>query len=115
MRQPYRLCNLSYTSSKTIWLMAYVSLWVIEIKICIFSYPATVIFGAPEESFSILICWKLNAPIPVPAAFEKASLAVNLPAKNSTFRLCDPNWSNFSRSEEHTSELQSRFDLVCRL
>src|SRR5207249_6629401 len=23
--------------------------------------------------------------------------------------------SNFSRSEEHTSELQSRFDLVCRL
>src|SRR5207249_8281415 len=24
-------------------------------------------------------------------------------------------WSLFQRSEEHTSELQSRFDLVCRL
>src|SRR5438105_979987 len=24
-------------------------------------------------------------------------------------------WSNFKRSEEHTSELQSRVDLVCRL
>src|SRR5699024_11981225 len=26
-----------------------------------------------------------------------------------------PMFSNFTRSEEHTSELQSRFDLVCRL
>src|SRR5699024_12407883 len=24
-------------------------------------------------------------------------------------------WANYARSEEHTSELQSRFDLVCRL
>src|SRR5699024_11688456 len=27
----------------------------------------------------------------------------------------DTKWSSFLRSEEHTSELQSRFDLVCRL
>src|SRR5699024_12349721 len=26
-----------------------------------------------------------------------------------------PGWSSKPRSEEHTSELQSRFDLVCRL
>src|SRR5699024_11981340 len=26
-----------------------------------------------------------------------------------------PFWKNLIRSEEHTSELQSRFDLVCRL
>src|SRR5437868_8663859 len=29
---------------------------------------------------------------------------------DSTWAICEP-----SRSEEHTSELQSRFDLVCRL
>src|SRR5699024_12856757 len=29
--------------------------------------------------------------------------------------LIEPNFSIVSRSEEHTSELQSRFDLVCRL
>src|SRR6266704_7159315 len=29
---------------------------------------------------------------------------------------CAPvSWPSWSRSEEHTSELQSRFDLVCRL
>src|SRR5437868_14384032 len=27
----------------------------------------------------------------------------------------DPNWAKLNISEEHTSELQSRFDLVCRL
>src|SRR5438067_7199206 len=30
-------------------------------------------------------------------------------------RCCAPRYWPFSRSEEHTSELQSRFDLVCRL
>src|SRR5699024_12399778 len=32
-----------------------------------------------------------------------------------TARLCKFNGSHKLRSEEHTSELQSRFDLVCRL
>src|SRR5206468_12073752 len=32
--------------------------------------------------------------------------------ENKPWRKCD---SSFSRSEEHTSELQSRSDLVCRL
>src|SRR5437867_6489669 len=28
---------------------------------------------------------------------------------------CFPHWNHFFRSEEHTSELQSPYDLVCRL
>src|SRR5438067_9980114 len=32
-----------------------------------------------------------------------------------TFTESDSKWSGTPRSEEHTSELQSRFDLVCRL
>src|SRR5207249_9631211 len=31
------------------------------------------------------------------------------------FALTDPDGFKITRSEEHTSELQSRFDLVCRL
>src|SRR5207249_9837197 len=31
------------------------------------------------------------------------------------FSACPKFWRDDSRSEEHTSELQSRFDLVCRL
>src|SRR5207249_5332906 len=33
----------------------------------------------------------------------------------STAALCSPPAARTMRSEEHTSELQSRFDLVCRL
>src|SRR5207247_9969741 len=37
------------------------------------------------------------------------------PHSAGTFRLLDPGAGVGSRSEEHTSELQSRVDLVCRL
>src|SRR5690349_23035677 len=36
---------------------------------------------------------------------------IKAPPANSAFVM----WNNFRRSEEHTSELQSRRDLVCRL
>src|SRR5699024_12292565 len=39
------------------------------------------------------------------------SACSNLPIRCLTAEVKEP----FSRSEEHTSELQSRFDLVCRL
>src|SRR5207253_9473086 len=38
---------------------------------------------------------------------------LNQSAGNQTFKL--KNWQYYSRSEEHTSELQSRGHLVCRL
>src|SRR5699024_12762759 len=37
------------------------------------------------------------------------------PPRCSTSETVAMSWSSSSRSEEHTSELQSRFDIVCRL
>src|SRR5207249_10693636 len=49
---------------------------------------------------------------------DSRALFPHLPERTRLFRLCTTphDWPRvFVRSEEHTSELQSRFDLVCRL
>src|SRR5699024_12719617 len=51
---------------------------------------------------------RVNDPEDIDAALDEA-FAADRPVVN-IFRVIDPN-----RSEEHTSELQSRFGLVCRL
>src|SRR5690349_23180453 len=61
-------------------------------------------------------------PVANPASLQPASMKEKLSAKNATFGSspapgergdqCETWWR---RSEEHTSELQSRRDLVCRL
>src|SRR5699024_11577896 len=55
-----------------------------------------------EDDFFTVVVLGEALGIPDPAAFYTAEL---IPAV----------WDDFHRSEEHTSELQSRFDLVCRL
>src|SRR5699024_11661067 len=52
-----------------------------------------------------------------PQADKKSILHLFLPHEISTVKqaLRDMQQSHRTRSEEHTSELQSRFDLVCRL
>src|SRR5699024_12180722 len=45
----------------------------------------------------------------------KAAMFAELPAGSKLVRHRDPYAGAIRRSEEHTSELQSRFDLVCRL
>src|SRR5438067_10750493 len=52
----------------------------------------------------------VNTAIATIAAAENAG--TSLGTLNQAIKPC---FSNVSRSEEHTSELQSRFDLVCRL
>src|SRR5699024_11973072 len=74
---------------------------------------------APSWSMMIV----LSAPVlpPDPAANTTASKFSNAWEKSfsrSASTVSMPlslNWPVCSRSEEHTSELQSRFDLVCRL
>src|SRR5437773_7766716 len=50
------------------------------------------------------------------AAISVASTIEPVPIKGGTCRILRPvKWPFSSRSEEHTSELQSHHDLVCRL
>src|SRR5699024_12259211 len=64
--------------------------------------------GGPESSVSVVSGWlgssEEHAVRPSPAAMMSAEVRSNTAEVDSV-----------SRSEEHTSELQSRFDLVCRL
>src|SRR2546429_3669582 len=72
-------------------------------------FPYTTLFRSPLMNRSMqfaTMAWRLAAVL---AAAEKPAA----PAREiRTFRL---GWSCLSRSEEHTSELQSRLHLVCRL
>src|SRR2546422_4008779 len=69
----------------------------------------------------------LHDALPISYAALAQSANINLPAQNFSSSIapatigtaCDlsvpTNWGSPSRSEEHTSELQSRLHLVCRL
>src|SRR3712207_8916912 len=76
-------------------------------------FPYTTLFRSPAPPVVALIpCW----PAPLPRLCHMATL----PAPALSFRSCEsqhakqPSLSTV-RSEEHTSELQSRQYLVCRL
>src|ERR1041385_153980 len=50
----------------------------------------------------------------IPLAFDSAAELARSPEVDAVF-VTTPNKFHFTRSEEHTSELQSRLHLVCRL
>src|SRR5699024_12499495 len=66
-----------------------------------FTYPSTSEPHTPSLHDALPIC---------SSAFSRLSLRISARASVGT-----PDFLPKSRSEEHTSELQSRFDLVCRL
>src|SRR5699024_12490581 len=62
----------------------------------------------------------MSCAVPLEVAFKLVSISNADCFSNSTgvpYNPMDNDWniSDWNRSEEHTSELQSRFDLVCRL
>src|SRR5207249_5560739 len=80
-------------------------------------------FGPSESAFSGAGCVSMNSPAMPLATAARASTGMKKSglskptSKPQSFTprrptACRP---DASRSEEHTSELQSRFDLVCRL
>src|SRR2546428_11782250 len=92
-------------------------------------FPYTTLFRSPLQ---VMLLLTLKAPLAdkVPPLktrlpkIELASLKVTVPvvitiaacnAPPLKVALAPVNWTWPSRSEEHTSELQSRSDLVCRL
>src|SRR5207249_3749249 len=66
-----------------------------------------------------LLAWAVSQVDP--STMPRATRSDALTSVGSIFRDClyaqtdESFWAFKSRSEEHTSELQSRFDLVCRL
>src|SRR5699024_12384818 len=74
-----------------------------------------MIFNEYKEMTNMNINWKL---IPDEGLEEKRNLALSggtLPDAFHNASIPVKDIFKYGRSEEHTSELQSRFDLVCRL
>src|SRR5699024_11934384 len=71
---------------------------------------------APHSLFGL--AQKENAPRPVEEKKALGALRCSSPPRDGGRREMVPacsRWLSDGRSEEHTSELQSRFELVCRL
>src|SRR5206468_7351107 len=64
--------------------------------------------------FPVLIDWTHDSPLAVQQAFQISKAAVAFVGPQSICRPVIFPIVSLSRSEEHTSELQSRSDLVCR-
>src|SRR5699024_11261805 len=84
-------------------------------------FPYTTLFRSPSRSSGF---WELFtggdalfAPHPSPSPPASTSTGeINARSSTASKRSCSmPHSRSSTRSEEHTSELQSRFDLVCRL
>src|SRR5438067_4303706 len=75
-------------------------------------FPYTTLFRSLNGAMQSL-CWKIDIPYEEGArpivVFNPHSWPVRAGLELESRRVHD------GRSEEHTSELQSRFDLVCRL
>src|SRR5690349_23438571 len=77
-------------------------------------FPYTTLFRSPFEQRLLYLCWRLRSRChrtccaPDTRGGAGSAGRSRYPAQNEDTRLK-------SRSEEHTSELQSRRDLVCRL
>src|SRR2546429_4131692 len=69
-------------------------------------FPYTTLFRSRKLRSSLNKAWKPSASVLARLSFRGPCFSM-IPSETS--------WSNFLRSEEHTSELQSRLHLVCRL
>src|SRR5699024_12178298 len=102
----------------------FICLFVLFVPLFLFTHPA------PTEIYTLSLHDALPICSPELLPHRKSSLSSALPAGStqipdagnsvpvflSAFHSeAAPPKSSYSRSEEHTSELQSRFDLVCRL
>src|SRR2546427_4735792 len=78
-------------------------------------FPYTTLFRSGAAFFEKNKNWKEKGAVPPELG---ANLAVYLASAESdgiTGKLISAQWDDWTRSEEHTSELQSQSNLVCRL
>src|SRR5699024_12116360 len=81
-------------------------------------FPYTTLFRSAGTKAADPAGTRPAAPglVPVPSAPQCSAPRPPAPGEGQHVELCRPGpLGLFPRSEEHTSELQSRFDLVCRL
>src|SRR5437773_8775796 len=64
---------------------------------------------------SVIYTLSLHDALPICAAAGPSATTTTSPAPAFSLRRSASSTANSSRSEEHTSELQSHHDLVCRL
>src|SRR5690606_41708451 len=72
-------------------------------------FPYTTLFRSSARTFSFA------SRIGVPISTSSSALWIDLPIRASGITSGSLIFSMYLRSEEHTSELQSRENLVCRL
>src|SRR5438309_5373128 len=72
-------------------------------------FPYTTLFRSSIH----VTAWRLSKPSATETSESSPGLSVR--SSKGTSRSCDSRNGLQARSEEHTSELQSQFHLVCRL
>src|SRR5437868_7184335 len=68
-----------------------------------------------HEAHTLHFILSVLAILPLAILLSHATESVAVKTGDSVGGLLNATLGNLTRSEEHTSELQSRFDLVCRL
>src|SRR5689334_25402523 len=90
-----------------------VSCWVTcVIWRIIVSAVIDVIFFFNDTATTEIYTLSLHDALPICCRVRHRSASAWMPISRSSFTEC---WVGIQRSEEHTSELQSQFHLVCRL
>src|SRR5438034_10312493 len=69
----------------------------------------------PSTLFPYTTLFRSGVPVPGPAPRRTGAIAVSRPGSDNAAAAAGPAGHRGGRSEEHTSELQSHSDLVCRL
>src|SRR5690606_41838449 len=77
-------------------------------------HDALPIFSANGPSSTLSLPWRMRTLF-APAAASSCCDSIRVPSLRSASAFCRQWRMRVSRSEEHTSELQSRENLVCRL
>src|SRR2546428_7421266 len=79
-------------------------------------FPYTTLFRSSGQPLNLpLQCPRPPRPPSAPPSRPTPSLSLSSPDQDRARRSASSSGSASLRSEEHTSELQSRSDLVCRL
>src|SRR5690606_41326348 len=90
--------------------LTYATVYALFLLVCFICSPSYIFspFFFNDTATTEIYTLSLHDALPIWISFARWS-------SSSSGTFCKKGWCDFSRSEEHTSELQSRENLVCRL